>query len=71
MSETREWRFYLSDMITFCEKVLAYSAHIERRSFEADTMRFDATVRNLELIGEAATHYPIMCESCLQMCPGA
>ena len=29
MSEAapREWRFYLDDMIGFCEKVIAYSVH--------------------------------------------
>ncbi|WP_255354433.1 MULTISPECIES: DUF86 domain-containing protein [unclassified Roseateles] len=27
-------------------------------SLSADRMRFDATMRNLELIGEAATHVP-------------
>jgi uncharacterized protein with HEPN domain len=58
MSETREWRFYLSDMIAFSEKVLSYTDGLDRVVFEADAMRFDATVRNLELIGEAARNIP-------------
>jgi uncharacterized protein with HEPN domain len=58
MSETREWRFYLSDMIAFSEKVLSYTDGLDRGAFEANTMRFDATVRNLELIGEAARNIP-------------
>jgi uncharacterized protein with HEPN domain len=57
MSE-REWRFYVSDMIGFCEKVLAFTLGLQQEQFVADAMRFDATVRNLELIGEAASHIP-------------
>lgn len=62
MSETgstpREWRFYVEDMIVFCDKVLAYNRGLDRADFAADPMRYDATLRNLELIGEAATHVP-------------
>lgn len=54
----REWRFYVEDMIAFCDKVLAYTRGLERSSFSLDAMRYDATLRNLELIGEAATHVP-------------
>lgn len=57
MSE-REWRFYVSDMIGFCEKVQAFTQGQQQAQFVADSMRFDATVRNLELIGEAASHIP-------------
>lgn len=57
MSE-REWRFYVSDMVGFCEKVLAFTQGLQQAQFVADAMRFDATLRNLELIGEAATHIP-------------
>lgn len=62
MSETgstpREWRFYVEDMIVFCDKALAYNKGLDRAHFAADPMRYDATLRNLELIGEAATHVP-------------
>jgi uncharacterized protein with HEPN domain len=54
----REWRFYVEDMIAFCDKALAYTLGLDRMTFAADTMRYDATLRNLELIGEAATHVP-------------
>jgi uncharacterized protein with HEPN domain len=57
MSE-REWRFYVHDMVSFCEKVLAFTQGLQQSQFVADAMCFDATVRNLELIGEAATHIP-------------
>ena len=59
MSEpAREWRFYLDDMIGFAEKVLAYTEGFDQASFEASALNYDATLRNLELIGEAATHIP-------------
>lgn len=59
MSEpAREWRFYLDDMIGFAERVLAYSDGLDQAGFEASTLNYDATLRNLELIGEAATHIP-------------
>lgn len=54
----REWRFYVDDMISFGEKVLVYTAGMDQTAFVANTLVFDATVRNLELIGEAATHLP-------------
>ncbi|BBA34068.1 nucleotidyltransferase [Methylocaldum marinum] len=54
----REWRFYLDDMIGFAEKVLAYTRGLDQASFEASGLNYDATLRNLELIGEAATHIP-------------
>ena len=57
MSE-REWRFYLDDMIGFAEKVLAYTDGFDQTAFVASGLNYDATVRNLELIGEAATHVP-------------
>jgi uncharacterized protein with HEPN domain len=54
----REWRFYVDDMIGFGEKVLVYTAGLDQAAFVANTLVYDATLRNLELIGEAATHVP-------------
>lgn len=54
----REWRFYIDDMIGFCERVLMFTTGTDRTEFSKDPMRYDATVRNIELIGEAATHIP-------------
>ena len=45
-------------MIAFAEKVLAYTAGQTQASFVASDLHYDATLRNLELIGEAATHMP-------------
>ena len=54
----REWRFYIQDMIDFAEKVLSYTDGLDLNTFIADERNYDATMRNLELIGEAATHVP-------------
>lgn len=60
MSDTtpREWRFYLDDMITFSGKVITYTEGLDKAGFVASGINYDATLRNLELIGEAATHIP-------------
>ena len=53
---TREWLFYLNDMIGFSEKVIAYTEGFDQESFVASGLNYDATLRNMELIGESATH---------------
>ncbi|MBI3374597.1 MAG: DUF86 domain-containing protein [Betaproteobacteria bacterium] len=57
-SVPREWRFYIDDMIGFAENVIAFTNGFDQASFVASRLNYDATVRNLELIGEAATHLP-------------
>ena len=49
MSEeaTRDWRFYLDDMIQFAENVLAYTEGFDQQTFNQSRLNFDATVRNL------------------------
>jgi len=54
----REWRFYLDDMVAFAGKVMAYTADLDQAGFAASELIDDTTLRNLELIGEAATHIP-------------
>ena len=57
MSE-REWQFYLQDMIRFAEKIQTYTAGMDQATFVSSALTYDATLRNLELVGEAATHIP-------------
>ena len=57
-SAQREWQFYLDDMIGFAEKVIVYTKGLNQDGFVRSGLNYDATVRNLELIGEAATHIP-------------
>jgi uncharacterized protein with HEPN domain len=55
----REWRFYLDDMIAFATAVQAYTRGMDQAAFVGNRLVFNATLRNLELIGEAATHIPV------------
>ena len=57
-STHREWRFYIDDMIGFAEKVIVYTQGLDQDGFVRSGLKYDATLRNLELIGEAATHIP-------------
>lgn len=54
----REWRFYVNDMIGFAEKVVTYTAGFDQQRFVGDPLVYDARLRNLELIGDAATRVP-------------
>ena len=54
----RAWRFYIDDMIGFAEKVLAYTEGLDQQAFCDSGITYDAVLRNLELIGEAATRIP-------------
>ena len=56
--EPRHWRLYVGDMIEFSEKVLSYTDGFDQNAFVTDGVIYDATLRNIELIGEAATHVP-------------
>jgi uncharacterized protein with HEPN domain len=41
------------------EKVLRYTKDVDLPGFVGDDRTFDAVVRNLEIIGEAAKHVPV------------
>ena len=56
--EARNWRLYVQDMCEFSEKVLTYTEGLDQDTFVAEGLIYDATLRNIELIGEAATHIP-------------
>lgn len=55
---SRDWRIYLSDMIDRCDRVLAYTRDLPREQFDQRGLAYDATLRNIELLGEAARHIP-------------
>ena len=57
--EGRDWHLYVQDMIGFGEKVLAYTEELDQEAFASDERTYDATLRNIELVGEAATHVPV------------
>jgi uncharacterized protein with HEPN domain len=45
-------------MVAFANTVLRYTAGLDQTNFVGDRRTYDATLRNLELIGEAASHLP-------------
>ena len=55
---SRDYRLYLDDMCAAAEKVLRYTRGIGLVAFLSDEKTFDAVVRNLEVLGEAAKHVP-------------
>ncbi len=63
----REWKFYLDDMLTFSENVIVYCDGLNLETFVGSGLNYDATVRNLELIGEAANHIPEEIQDSIRM----
>jgi uncharacterized protein with HEPN domain len=55
---SRNWQLFLRDMIEAAQKVSRYTSGRDLASFTGDEMAYDATVRNLEILGEAAKHIP-------------
>ena len=49
----RHERLYLNDVLEAIERVESYLAPVDRATFFQETLRQDAVVRNLEIIGEA------------------
>lgn len=55
-TKPRKWHFYIRHMIGFCEKIVSYTSGYNQEEFIAAPLVYDATLRNLELIGEPAAH---------------
>ncbi len=55
---SRDWQFYLEDLVKSCEKVQRFTLNMTVETFVQDEKTYDAVVRNLEIIGEAAKHIP-------------
>jgi uncharacterized protein with HEPN domain len=55
---SRDWRLFLDDMLRAGEKVGKFTDGMDRRTFLEDERTYDAVVRNIEIIGEAAKRIP-------------
>ncbi len=55
---SRAWQFYLDDMLKFSQRVVIYTRGFDHDRFVESGLTYDATLRNLELIGEAASRVP-------------
>ena len=58
-ASSREWKLYLDDMRNCVQKIRSYTANETADSFRANTLINDATLRNLEVLGEAANKIPV------------
>jgi len=55
---SRSWVLYLRDMLEAARKIVRYTGSRQAEAFLADEMAYDATLRNLEILGEAAKAIP-------------
>ncbi len=55
---SRDYRLSLEDMLDSCGKILRFTANMSFDQFVEDERTYDAVVRNLEIIGEAAKNLP-------------
>ena len=55
---SRSWELFLRDMREAARKIVRYVGNRQAESFLADEMAYDATLRNLEILGEAAKAIP-------------
>ena len=51
----RAWDLYIKDMLQFSQRVILYTDGFDQDRFVASGLNYDATLRNLEMIGEAAS----------------
>lgn len=54
----RAWNLYIEDMLQFSQRVILYTDGFDQERFVSSGLNYDATLRNLELIGEAANQLP-------------
>jgi uncharacterized protein with HEPN domain len=55
---SRSWELFLRDMLQAARKIVRYVGERQAETFLADEMAYDATLRNLEVLGAAAKAIP-------------
>jgi len=55
---SRDEIMYLQDIAQSCEKILRFTEGLTQSDLIRDEKTYDAIVRNLEIVGEAAKHIP-------------
>ncbi len=55
----RNWRLFVTDILECIEKIERYLTDVSKEQFLGDEKLQDAVVRNLEIIGEAASQIPM------------
>ena len=54
----RAWALAVRDMLDACERCLDYTSGMDQAAFLGDRRTYDATIRNIEIVGEAANNVP-------------
>ena len=54
----RDYKVFLEDILEAIRKIREYTDGLSLQAFTADAKTFDAVIRNLEIIGEAAKQIP-------------
>jgi uncharacterized protein with HEPN domain len=55
---SRDETMYLQDIADSCARILRYTEGLTQTGLIQDERTYDAVIRNLEIIGEAAKHIP-------------
>ena len=55
---SRDWTLYLEDIVDACRLIEEFTAGMSGELFAGNALAFHATVRNLEIAGEAAKRLP-------------
>ncbi|MCI0476523.1 MAG: DUF86 domain-containing protein [Anaerolineales bacterium] len=55
---SRDYRLFLEDILECGMRIQSYAASLDFASFVSNQMAYDAILRNLEIIGEAAKNLP-------------
>jgi len=55
---SRDWRLYWADILESCRKIIRYTSGLDQVNFQKEEMVYDAILRNIALIGEAAGRIP-------------
>lgn len=55
---SRDWTLFLDDIIQASEKIIRNTKGMEKEDFLVQDIIYDAVLRNLEVISEAAHHIP-------------
>jgi uncharacterized protein with HEPN domain len=55
---SRDWRLFMEDIVAHCQKVGRYTSGMSKQDLLDNEMAYDAVLRALQIIGEAAKQIP-------------
>lgn len=55
---SRDYQLYIQDIKLSCQKIIRYTSDLDFEHFFSNELVYDAVVRNLQIIGEAAKKVP-------------